>query len=149
MKKNSAEVDRAKLREAGLRLTRHTKALLAYLAKIKSPISAQDLHRQTKDQKWDLATVYRLLFRLEKAGLVRTTMFRARARWFEQNTGKVHHHHMFCTRCGRIQKLEYCAVKSLSAKARSLHGFRVSSHTMELFGLCQRCSRLNNTAHRN
>ena len=137
--KAETSLDKTRINNAGLRLTGHTKSLLSFLERHPAPITAQDLHRRTRSIGWDLATVYRLLLRLEKAGFVRATVFQGRSRWFDLVGNDAHHHHMFCGRCGRIERLDACALPYLNRKAARGYGFHVFRHTMELFGLCRRC----------
>ena len=57
---------------------------------------------------------------------------------YEAAVGRHHHDHLICTRCGTIVEFENDRIEALQdagAPAR----LRVTSHKMELYGLCQKC----------
>jgi Fur family zinc uptake transcriptional regulator len=49
----------------------------------------------------------------------------------------MHHHHLVCTRCERVQMLDHCPFDQV---LQQLHGkFQVNYHNFEVFGLCREC----------
>jgi Fur family ferric uptake transcriptional regulator len=54
--------------------------------------------------------------------------------------GTGHGHHLLCTRCGMLVRFDTCGVQELIQRLEQRTGFRISSHLVELFGLCPRCS---------
>ena len=115
--------------------------LLQVLQQAESELSAQALHQrlQATNRSTGLATVYRSLKMLQKAGLVRSrkvangeTLYAPLER---------DDHHLICVQCGVIQSLPHCPLGTagLGLGAVLLQGFRPLFHTFEVHGLCSRC----------
>lgn len=51
----------------------------------------------------------------------------------------VHHHHAICTRCGRALDVDDLGLADVLARIGGRSGFRVTSHRLEVFGLCAAC----------
>ncbi|MDD6087555.1 MAG: transcriptional repressor, partial [Bifidobacterium boum] len=49
-----------------------------------------------------------------------------------------HHHHLICSGCGKTIEIEPPDMEWMRQIARS-HGFKINSHTLEIFGLCSDC----------
>jgi len=127
------------LRAHGLRSTESARCLLTLLKNLEGPATAKMIHDRLEGRGCDLATVHRLLGRLERAGLVQGSHLKGKSRWYELAEEGRHYHHMICRRCGNIDRFGYCAIATLSEKVRQESGFGVESHSVELFGLCRRC----------
>jgi Fur family ferric uptake transcriptional regulator len=101
--------------------------------------SAQWIHGQLREQgsSIGLATVYRAL-----QGLVEDSQVDA----LRTDDGEVvyrrcslgHHHHLVCRDCGRTVEVEGPAVERWATRVAEEHGFRDVSHTLEIFGTCDR-----------
>ena len=50
-----------------------------------------------------------------------------------------HHHHAICTRCGRSQDIDDLGLDDVLAAVGDRLEFTVTSHRLELFGLCAAC----------
>lgn len=126
----------------GLRPTRQRRAILQAVADEQQPVSAQDLHARLRraGEPAGLATVYRTLQALADSGVLRT---------FQTPTGEVaykvcepgHHHHLICTRCGRVEEIPSCEVEDWAAAVAKRRGFSVSSHQADIYGVCARCAK--------
>jgi Fur family ferric uptake transcriptional regulator len=51
----------------------------------------------------------------------------------------VHHHHAICTRCGRSLDIEDHGLSDVLAEVGERLAFTVTSHRLELYGLCDAC----------
>jgi Fur family transcriptional regulator, ferric uptake regulator len=119
------------------RTTRQRTAVLDALRAASEPVSAQDLHAEL-DRKVGLATVYRTLQGLADAGQVDV---------FRRDTGEalfrlcnpVHHHHLVCERCGRVEEIDACEVEPWAAEVARRRGFSISSHQADIVGRCPNC----------
>ena len=124
------------------RVRRHTvqrDAVSAALRDADGFISAQELHRQLVDRGSGvgLATVYRQLNSLAEDGEADTIAV-ASGQMFRACSHQAHHHHLVCERCGAA--IEIAAPdEEWFQRVASEHGFRVSHHTVEIFGLCSDC----------
>jgi Fur family transcriptional regulator, ferric uptake regulator len=119
------------------RTTRQRTAVLAALRRAPEPLSAQDLHADL-GRSVGLATVYRALQGLVDAGRVDV---------FRRDTGEalfrlcnpVHHHHLVCERCGRVEEIDACEVELWASRVARRHGFSITGHQADVFGVCEAC----------
>lgn len=84
------------------------------------------------------ATVYRTLMLLVDAGIASQRHFEDGQSRFEIVTGH-HHDHLICTACKRIIEFENDTIEELQETVARTHGFRLTGHKMELYGLCPAC----------
>jgi Fur family ferric uptake transcriptional regulator len=119
------------------RTTRQRTAVLAALRRAPEPLSARDLHAEL-GRSVGLATVYRTLQGLVDAGRVDV---------FRRDTGEalfrlcnpVHHHHLVCQGCGRVEEINACEAEPWASRIARRHGFSVTGHQADVFGVCPAC----------
>jgi Fur family ferric uptake transcriptional regulator len=119
------------------RTTRQRSAVLAALRQASEPLSAQDLHAGL-GRRVGLATVYRTLQGLVESGQVDV---------FRRDSGEalyrlcnpLHHHHLVCERCGRVEEIDACEVQPWAERAARRRGFAITGHQADIFGLCPTC----------
>jgi Fur family transcriptional regulator, ferric uptake regulator len=119
------------------RTTRQRAAVLDQLQAAAEPLSAQDLHAAI-GRSVGLATVYRALQGLADAGQVDV---------FRRDTGEavfrlcnpVHHHHLMCERCGRVEEIDACEVEPWATEVAARRGFTISRHQADIIGRCPAC----------
>jgi Fur family transcriptional regulator, ferric uptake regulator len=133
-----------RLESSGQRYTRTRKRLVDILAGAETPLSLRDIVRRRRDLPQSSA--YRNLAELESAGLVRRVASEdgfGRYELAEELTG--HHHHLLCSRCGRVEdlhlppSLERQLDRTLDALARDSR-FATVRHRLDLIGLCAECA---------
>jgi Fur family ferric uptake transcriptional regulator len=123
---------------AGLRPTRQRVAVREALESFDDFRSAQEIHEALKGSV-GLATVYRTLQKLAEAGEV--DMLRSEdGEAIYRRCSDSHHHHLVCRNCGRTVEVEGPAVERWTRAIAAEHGYTEVSHTLEIFGLCGRCS---------
>jgi len=121
------------------RRTRSQERILTLLKQAQQSLSAQEiyveLHR--RQQELGLATIYRALDALKLEGAVQV---RALANG-EAAYSLIHadRHHLTCLQCGNSIPIEECPVHQLEAQLTRSHRFKIFYHTLEFFGLCDRC----------
>ena len=111
--------------------------MLDTLRDARGPLSAQDLHAKL-GRTVGLATVYRTLQGLVDAGQVDV---------FRRDSGEalfrlcnpVHHHHLVCDRCGRVEEIDACEVEPWAAEVARRRGFSITGHQADIFGRCPSC----------
>ena len=92
------------------------------------------------DAKVGQATVYRTMKLLTKSGLAEARQFGdGHTRYEAVEGGEEHHDHLICTSCGKIVEFHNTQIESLQDRVATQHGFVVTHHKMELYGLCQDC----------
>lgn len=84
-----------------------------------------------------LATTYRTVELLRRAGSVHPIAAAGRAAYVRCRPG--HHHHLVCVACGGVEETDLCAAPS-DAELRKRHGFRAQGHELDIYGVCKRCA---------
>lgn len=134
----------SRLAIAGQRYTRTRRRLVDILSRAGMPLALPDIVRGRKNLPQSSA--YRNLAELESVGLVRRVASEdgfGRYELAEELTG--HHHHLMCSRCGRVQDLHIPTAlerqldRTLDALAREAR-FASVSHRLDLIGLCRDCA---------
>jgi Fe2+ or Zn2+ uptake regulation protein len=87
-------------------------------------------------KKVSLTSVYRALNQLVAQGDVKPLNFNDGQVRYELN-GRMHHHHLVCTQCDRVQVLDDCPLESTLAQLKDR--FLVNYHNFEVFGVCRDC----------
>jgi Fur family ferric uptake transcriptional regulator len=91
-------------------------------------------------QKMDRATVYRTIELFEKLGIVNRVQigWKYKLELSEKFAG--HHHHAVCMQCGKVVAFEESPglETDIHALGQKL-GFKLTSHSLELRGLCPAC----------
>jgi Fur family ferric uptake transcriptional regulator len=88
------------------------------------------------------ATVYRTMKLLTKCGLAEPRQFGdGHTRYEPHTTEEEHHDHLICTSCGKIVEFVNTQIEQLQTRVAKSHGFLVTHHKMELYGLCPDCQR--------
>lgn len=121
------------------RRTRSQDRILNLLKDLADPISAQDLYVELRAQKQSmgLATVYRSLDTLKKAGMVQVkTQPTGESLYMTMQEDR---HHLTCLNCGKSIPIDECPVHHLEQELTTQHQFQIHYHTLEFFGLCDVC----------
>ena len=123
-----------------VRSTRQRAALAALLENLDDFRSAQELHDELRKrgEGVGLTTVYRTLQQMAAAGAVdtlRTDTGESVYRLCSQH----HHHHLVCRECGSAVEISAGEVETWAAEIARNHGFSDVTHTIEIFGVCDRC----------
>ena len=125
----------------GLKSTRQRTLIIDTFFQIGGHHSVEELWSKvrTLDPKVSVATVYRTMKLLSDCGLAHTQNFGDGQTRYEAAAGRHHHDHLICTGCGAIVEFENDRIEALQNKVADDHGFKVTSHKMELYGLCGPC----------
>jgi Fur family ferric uptake transcriptional regulator len=89
-----------------------------------------------------VATVYRTMKLRAESNLAHAQNFGDGQTRYEPAVGREHHDHLICTRCGTIIEFENDRIEQMQDAVARKHGFRVTSHKMELYGLCRTCQKV-------
>ena len=133
------------LGRAGLKSTRQREAIVRAFFATGRHISAEELYHQIRshDSGLGLVTVYRTLKLLRQAGLATERTFGEAYARFDPNPADWTHHHLICTRCGKIREFQDASLRHLGAKIARSQGFTVTEQRLELYGICRDCARLD------
>jgi Fur family transcriptional regulator, ferric uptake regulator len=121
------------------RPTRQRESVASFLRDEACFVSAQQVYAALRERGTaiGLATVYRALQGLvaeESVDALRTDDGEVVYRWCSSG----HHHHLVCRDCGRTVEVEGPAVERWAGRVAAENGFRNISHTLEIFGTCDR-----------
>lgn len=105
----------------------------------KRHLSAEEIYRLLVEQGEDfgLATVYRVLTQFETAGLVSRNNFEGGHAVFEL-ADNPHHDHIVCIDCGMVEEFVDSVIEHRQEEIATEHGFKISDHSMIIYGHCQR-----------
>jgi Fur family ferric uptake transcriptional regulator len=142
MKKSAVEQLSGYLAGQGLRSTGQRDAILKTFLESGQHLSAEELYVRVKRTRPGIgyATIYRTLKLLAETGLVEERRFEDGFTRFEYKNKDAHHDHLICTRCGAIIEFENESIEALQHDVARKKGFKVQSHKLELYGLCEGCS---------
>ncbi len=119
--------------------TRSQEKVLEVLQTLKKAISAQELYIQLRhsNHNMGLATVYRSLEALKLQGEIKVRILpNGESVYSSINRDR---HHLTCVNCNRSIPIKQCPVHELEKQLEQSHQFKVYYHTLEFFGLCDRC----------
>ena len=124
------------------RTTAQKTAIHNQLRQTQDFISAQELHKQLQEQgiRIGLATVYRQLNALAASGHADTLRMGGEQLFRDcAERSPEHHHHLVCEQCGKTVDIEPPEEQWFTQVAQH-HGFKVRTHVIEIFGICQECA---------
>jgi Fur family ferric uptake transcriptional regulator len=138
------EVFNKYLKEKDLKLTAQRELILGIFLKHHAHISAEELYQKAREKQAHVgfATVYRTLKHLTQCGLARELDFGDGRIQYEHDLGHQHHDHMICTKCGTYIEFLNPQIEELQEQVSQVHGFKITSHRMQLYGLCQKCQKV-------
>jgi Fur family transcriptional regulator, ferric uptake regulator len=120
------------------RRTKQRDALAEVLARADRPLSVSEL-REAAAKRIDglgIATVYRAIGALLEDGRLSAVEIPGEPTRYERS-GKGHHHHFRCEKCDRVFDVAGC-LENLRKLVPPK--FRVSEHSVTLYGLCAACA---------
>jgi Fur family transcriptional regulator, ferric uptake regulator len=130
------------LKNKGYRITKQRKEILQLLTLF--PQSVFEIYQSLRNKRiiLDKVTIYRTLECLQKLGIVGKIQFNETSAKYELLSKNNHHHHLVCNSCGGVEDISFNEHELLT-KVRKHSKFLVQNHTVEFFGLCGNCQRLN------
>jgi Fur family transcriptional regulator, ferric uptake regulator len=125
----------------GLRSTEQRRVIVDTFVSTEGHLTIEGLLGLVKerDPRIGYATVYRTLKMLAESGIANELHFGDGFSRYELREALSHHDHLICTSCGTIVEFEDPRIEQLQAQAAERHGFVVTSHRHELYGLCPGC----------
>ena len=124
-------------------------AILNLLSRTSKHLSAKEIYATLHSvyPGIGLTTIYRTLDLLTRARLInKLDIGEGQSRYeLKSEERKEHHHHLICTKCGRIidysdfmdEELEL--VKKTERILAQKYNFSVQDHNIEFYGLCEKC----------
>jgi Fe2+ or Zn2+ uptake regulation protein len=132
----------ARLRSAGMRITKGRQQILITLLNAKRPLSLHEIQNGAAQGSGapDFTTVFRVMNTLEKMQLVQKVNLNRTSRYYELVNPEEHHDHIVCTECGRVTLMvEACPVQEYQRTIERRYGYADLKHSLEFFGKCPEC----------
>lgn len=136
------------IQKAGLRKTAQRDLILEMFLKTEDHLTSEDLYWlvHKEDPSIGHTTVYRTLKLLTDAGLAREVRFGDNKTYYEHHYDHEHHDHMICTQCGLVIEFFSQDIETLQDNIAENYGFRLSHHSLRMWGLCSECRKMSSDA---
>lgn len=137
------------IQKAGLRRTSQRDLILEIFLRTEEHLTSEDLYWlvQKQDPTVGQTTVYRTLKLLTEAGLAREVRFGDGKTYYEHHYNHEHHDHLICTECGKIIEFFSAEIEELQDKMAEKYGFRLTNHSLRMWGICEDCQARANEIH--
>jgi len=130
------------VKQKGLKYTEQREVVLSVLLQASEHLTAEEVYNEIKkvfpESNIGIATVYRALSFLEEVDLITSITFGTDGKKYESNS-KSHHDHLICTSCGKIIEFMDDEIEKKQEKIAKKNKFKISSHSMQLYGTCESC----------
>lgn len=125
----------SELRAEGVRVTRQRLAILCVLHEAHDHPGAEEILGRARaiDPSVSLATVYRTLSVLEKAGTILRNDFGGAGARYELAT-TVHHDHLIDLDTGEVKEFRSDRIERLQAEIAAELGYDIEWHRLEIYG---------------
>lgn len=129
------------LKQLKLKVTPKRLEVLICLGEEPSFLSADEVWNRLKLRcsSIGLPTVYRILDELAEAQVISRIFMSDRKQYFFLCSNQEHHHHFVCESCRRVEDVERCGLDSLAREIAQHSGARVTSHILQINGVCAAC----------
>ena len=139
-----ADILSQKLRAGGHSVSRPRRQVFDYL-RSHDPATAAQIVADLAGQV-DRATVFRSLQLFRALDIVREVGVGPRRKVELAGPYSKHHHHVHCTQCGATVTFTSADIEAKLQQIATQLGYQISTHEIELAGLCASCS-LGETKH--
>lgn len=129
-----------RLTAAGERVTRQRLLVANALAASGRRLTAEQLYRSLRRREPAIgrATVFRTLETLVEAGVARRLELDGHVYAYVACL-PAHHHHIACTRCGRVEEIDEAYVAPIAERLATEMGFEIDDARLDFYGRCATC----------
>jgi len=129
-----------RLTAAGERVTRQRLLVANALAAAGRQLTAEQLYRSLGRREAGIgrATIFRTLETLVDAGVARRLELEGHVYAYVACL-PAHHHHIACTRCGRVEEIEEAYVTPITERLAHDMGFEIDDARLDFYGRCATC----------
>lgn len=125
----------------GYRVTTVRQQLYTLLSNL-SPISAGEYITKAQSSGFDMVTVYRTLDLFRKLGITDEYGYGKKRIIHIRNNTEKHYHFIRCSQCKEAVEFKSETIEKQLESIASAEGFNsISSHFLEVIGICSNCSR--------
>jgi Fur family ferric uptake transcriptional regulator len=128
------------LKKNGFSVTRQRRLIISEILRNGPHFDIESLTEEIRRKYSDAgrATVYRTVKILTDAGIIKKQMLGEPHSHYEVVNRE--HGHFVCTSCGRIIELSCPALENFLSIISKNNKLRIDRHSIELFGICEKCS---------
>ncbi len=129
------------LKVRGLKFTPERRLILEGIISLSGHFDIEKLYDKLhqKTREISLATIYRTLPHLIKAGLIKEVMRCQDKPQYERSFGFPHHDHLVCINCGKIFEFKDDEIERLQDRVCRRFDFRPTEHRLGIRGYCKNC----------
>lgn len=136
----------------GMRLTQERELIVTEVFSSHEHFDADQLVERMSAQKTgrrvSRSTVYRTLGWLEESGLLRKVARTNDRDVYEHDYGYPQHDHFICKSCGELFEFQNANIAEILEKLAEQINFRMNEHRLEVYGICEECSRPTQRRHK-
>jgi Fur family ferric uptake transcriptional regulator len=129
------------LKQQGLKWTPERERVFQEASALEGHFEAEELayRLRKKGSRISVATVYRTLPLLVKAGLIKEAIHGEKHHHYEHNHEENQHDHLICLKCGKIVEFGEESLREIEERICEKHQFRPQKIVVEIFGYCKKC----------
>lgn len=134
------------LRRLNLKVTPKRIAIIEILSGAPGYLSPEEIWGEMKGRfsRIGLPTVYRILEELAEGNIISKISHPNRQLYYFFCGNNEHHHHFVCLSCRNVDDINFCAIHDLQKEVRKKLSGQVTSHILQVNGLCRECLRKRN-----
>lgn len=127
------------LKSNNLKTTKNRELILSVFKNNNLPLCAEDIYTKLNN-KINIATIYRNLNLLSDKGILSKFVFEDGKMYYKLNNNE-HTHKLVCNICHKVTSIKNCPMELLSKNITKTTGFQITSHNLELKGICPKCNK--------
>ncbi len=137
------------LKDNDFRITKQRQFVIELLDKSREALSAYEIKDklETKGHEVDTVSIYRIIECLEKNKLVHKILSSNKIKKcklkHEDNCEKHQDHHchhlLICEKCNSVEEIHCAGIPVLIKKVESDSKFKIKTHNLEFYGICNSC----------
>ncbi|MDX9714254.1 MAG: transcriptional repressor [Dissulfurispiraceae bacterium] len=129
----------------GLKLTKERFEILDEVLSSDRHFDPEELYEsmRTKGSKVSRASVYRTIPLLVEGGIIQEVERISKHAHYEKVFNVPHHDHLICLDCGSVTEFFSPTLEMLQSEICQKENFKSIRHSLEIFGYCSKCSKLN------
>lgn len=130
------------LPKVGVCKTRQRTAIMDLLNECGTFMSVKQIHGELGERGTSvgLTTVYRTVQSLAEVHAVDVLHRPSGESLYRACTSESHHHHLVCIKCGTTVEIDGGPVEKWAEKVAAEHGFTLTGHEAEIYGICANCA---------
>lgn len=123
-----------------MKKTKTREAIKKLFVEKNSPLTANDIYKELKDQNITLSTIYRTLDTFEESGLIKRDVSLHKKEAIFTLKELEHGHILECIKCHKRIYLDYCPFHEVNEEIQEKTGFALEDENHILYGICKSCN---------